>query len=283
MAFLTDAASLTPEEIGELIVRPIRDESTALQVATVVNTGSHDFRIPIVNTDAAASWVAEGADITLTDPTVSELLVTPKKVAALTRLSREVVEDGSPEADALVQASLARSVARRVDAAFFGDTVTNGPSGLQSVVGTQVVGAGSTFADLDWAVAAKTKLRKVGSTATSFIANADTAESLWRIKAFTGDTDSNAPLLATDVTNTEAESILGVPLVTVADGTNLPNGRVWALDRAKVFVVIRRDVTIDVDSSVYFGSDSIAVRITCRIGFGFPHPQAVVKVETGGS
>src|SRR4051794_39091099 len=104
MAFLSDAASgiLSPEEIGQLIVRPIQDESVAMQVATVVNTGSRDFRIPVVDTDAAAAWVPEGNDITLTDPTVTEEVVRPLKVAALVKLSSELADDASEEATTLV-------------------------------------------------------------------------------------------------------------------------------------------------------------------------------------
>ncbi|UXA19821.1 phage major capsid protein [Mycobacterium sp. SMC-4] len=287
MAFLSDAASgiLTPEEVGELITRPIQDESVALrpEVATVVNTNARDFRIPIVDIDAAAAWVPEGFDIDLTDPVTRELVVRPLKVAALVKVSSELAQDSSPEATAVVQASLARSVARRIDSAFFGDSVTNGPSGLQSLADTQFVTAGSAFTNLDWAVEAKTKLRKVGSTATAFVAAADTVADIETLKT---EANSNQPLLAStvgDATKAVADSVLGVPLVSVADGTNLPDGRVWAVDKAKVFVVIRRDVTLDVSTDYFFGSDSLAVRVTCRVGFGFPHQQAIVAVGVGGS
>lgn len=287
MAFLSDAASgiLTPEEVGELITRPIQDESVALrpEVATTVHTGSPDFRVPILDEDAAAAWVPEGNDIDLTDPTVTELIVTPRKLAGLVKISTELAEDSSPEATGVVQASLARSIARKIDAAFFGATVTHGPSGLQSLAGTQLVSAGSTFTNLDWAVEAKTRLRKVGSTATAFVAAADTVADLERLKS---EANSNQPLLASrvgDATQSVADTVLGVPLVSVSDGTNLPDGRVWALDKAKVFVVLRRDVTLDVSTDYFFGSDSLAVRVTCRVGFGFPHPEAIARVGVGGS
>jgi hypothetical protein len=47
--------------------------------------------------------------------------------------------------------------------------------------------------------------------------------------------------------------------------------------------VIRRGVTLDVTPHLYFDSDSIAVRVTCRVGFGYPHHAAIVKVIAGGS
>jgi hypothetical protein len=142
------------------------------------------------------------------------------------------------------------------------------------------------FSNLDWAVDAKKKLRQAGCTPTSFTASADTVATLEQLKQFTGTINSNQPLIANtvgDVTASAADSILGVPLVAAADGTNLPNGRIWGLDKTKVFTVIRRDVSMVVDPSFFFGSDSLAVRVTCRVGFGFPHHQAIVQIGSGGS
>jgi HK97 family phage major capsid protein len=253
-----------------------------------VTTASPVFRIPIVDEDASSAWVPEGNDIVTNDATVDEEQVTPLKVAALVRISSELAEDSSPEAAGLVQASLARSVARSIDRAFFANTTANGPNGLLSLNDVQLVDAGSTFTDFDWATSAKTKLRKVGSVATNFVASADTVEALETIKTFNGSQiNSNEPLMNDETPNGVADAapgnVLGVPLVAVADGLSLDDNLIWALDRRKVFAVMRRNVTLDVSPHYFFGSDSIGVRITCRVGFGFPHPQAIVKVGAGGS
>ena len=71
-------------------------------------------------------------------------------------------------------------------------------------------------------------------------------------------------------------------LWTVPD-TVLPDDEVWAYDRAKVFVVLREDVTLALDESIFFGSDSLAVRCTMRVDFGFPHPQSIVSIGPDGS
>jgi HK97 family phage major capsid protein len=287
MTFLSDAAAgiLTPEQVGELVIRPIQQASVAMQVTTVAQTSSPVFRIPIVDTDASAAWVPEGNDIVTNDAVVDEEQVTPLKVAALVKISTELAEDSSPEAAGLVQDSLARSVARKIDAAFFANTTPNGPNGLLSLTGVQNVAAGS-FANFDFATSAKTLLRKVGSAATSFIASADTVGTLSTIKSFTGTITSNEPLLSAteaDVTQATPETILGVPLVAVADGTALADNIVWALDRRKVFCVFRRNVTFDISPHFFFGSDSIAVKVTCRVGFGYPQHTAIVKVTASGS
>ncbi len=65
--------------------------------------------------DPTASWVAEGAGIVPCDPTLSELVVTPAKVAGLTIISRELADDSNPAAAQVVGQGLARDIARRVD------------------------------------------------------------------------------------------------------------------------------------------------------------------------
>jgi HK97 family phage major capsid protein len=55
-------------------------------------------------------------------------------------------------------------------------------------------------------------------------------------------------------------------------------GTVWGVPQARVQIVLRDDVRLEVDRSVYFTSDRVAVKATMRVGFGFVHPAAVVKV-----
>jgi len=44
-----------------------------------------------------------------------------------------------------------------------------------------------------------------------------------------------------------------------------------------VWLVVRHDATVESDRSVHFTSDRVAVKATMRAGFGFVHPQALVK------
>src|SRR4051794_34906343 len=130
------AVILTPAQVAELLVQPVSQESVAAQVATVVQTESSAYRIPLVTADPQASWVAEGAEIAPSDAVLSEVEVTPRKVAGLTIVTRELAEDSSPEAAATVGAGLARDIARRVDQAFFGNLASPAPAGLGSLATT---------------------------------------------------------------------------------------------------------------------------------------------------
>src|SRR5215204_3359574 len=90
------AGILTPEEVGALVIRPLIETSVAAQVSTVVQTASHDFRVPVVSADPTAAWTAEGAEIAVSDPTLLEVVATPKKLAGLTVVTNELAQDSSP-------------------------------------------------------------------------------------------------------------------------------------------------------------------------------------------
>jgi Phage capsid family len=113
--------------------------------ATWLARASRVVRSSVRNSPRAA----ENTQISLTDPSTNELIVTPKKVAGLSQISNEAASDSNPTVADQIGKGLARSIAKKVDAAFFGDTVTNGPSGLLSLVGVNVVDTGTVLVSTD--------------------------------------------------------------------------------------------------------------------------------------
>ncbi len=97
-----DVAGLLPDQHGPLVVQPALAASVFAQVAHVAVCKATHYRIPIVSADPTAAWVAEGAEIAPTDPTLDELTVTPAKVAGLTIISRELADDSNPAAAQVV-------------------------------------------------------------------------------------------------------------------------------------------------------------------------------------
>ena len=266
------ASILTPEEVSTLLVLPAMGASIAAQVSTVVHTGSKDFRLPIVQQDPTAAWVAEGQEISPSDATLAELTVTPSKVAGLSIITNELANDSTPEAAAVVGDGLARDIARKVDAAYFGTTAPNAPAGLGSLTAVSVVDTGTAIANTDVYAEALSKAEQVGATITSFVANPADALALAKVKKATG---SNEPLLGNDPTSPTSRTILGVPLYVspaVAAGT------IWGIDKARSYVIVREDASVEADASPYFTSDRTAIRATMRVGFGFPHPAALVRL-----
>ena len=213
MALYTSGAAgiLSNEEIGELVVRPVTRLSVAYQVSQVAVIGSHDFRIPLLTDDPSAAFTAEGAEIAVDDTTISELIVTPKKVAGLSVISKELATDSLNESAAdVVGQALARDTARAVDAAFFGTTTPNGPSGLGALAGVSTVDVGS-LTDLDWAAEAMSMAESQGAAIIYFVAAPSTVLALAQLKREAG---SNEPLLQPDPTLPGRRQVFGAPLLS---------------------------------------------------------------------
>ncbi|MFQ1000473.1 phage major capsid protein [Modestobacter sp. SSW1-42] len=273
MTTATAGVILTATQVAELLVQPVGEESVAAQLGTIVNTESSTFRMPLVTADPQAEWVSEGDEIAPSDMQFDEEEIAPKKVAGLTFITREAAEDTSPEAAAAVGAGLARDIARKVDRAFF-STVANpkAPRGIgllpvnatpEDVQGLEV----AAWDSLDVFAEAQSKAEGVGAAITNFVANPADALALTTLKVATG---SQQTLLG------GARSINGVPLLVDEE---VPAGTIWGIPADRVFIVIREDATVETDRSVAFTSDRIAVKAIMRVGFGFNHAAALVKVS----
>lgn len=276
------ASAFLPDDFGQLLVATASTMSVALQTTNVVTTDSTEFRIPLVTDEAGADWYAEGAEISIDDATLAEEVVRPRKVAGLSKLSNELVSDSSPAASQVVGDSIGRSIATKIDAALFGNAngTTTPPKGLGAFTDAQVttITGPTAWANIDPFIEAQFKVDAAGGTLTAFIANPADAEILAKLKRETG---SNEPLLAPDANSETRRSISGIELYTSAA---VPVGTVYGYDKTRLFTVIRSDVSVEMDHSAYFSSDSAGIRAVARVAFGYAHPKSIarIKLTTGG-
>lgn len=274
------AAILTPEQVGDLVVQPTLNLSSATDAATVISCESNSFRVPIVNTDPAATFVAEGAEIPVSDVSVSEIDVHFAKLAGLSVISSELAADSSPEATAAVGDGLARDLSRKLDAAFYGNLTSPAPAGLGALAGTTAISVGTGgVKNLDVFLQAIANAETLGCTVTSFVANPADALTLAQLKQYSS-ANSNMPLLQPDPTQPTRRLLGGVPLLVSAAVTA---GTVWALPNVRALIIVRQDAETVIDKSAFFTSDRVAVRATMRVGFAFPQPASIAKINVTGS
>lgn len=270
----SDVKSITPDQIAQLITLPVQAASVAAQVSTLLETGATRTQLPMITADPSAAWVAEGEEIGPSDPTVDDITVTPAKVAGLTIITNELAADSSPAAVGIVGDGLARDIAKKIDAAFFGSkgASTIQPAGLEDLLGVTDVDAGAAWANLDPFAEAIANAEGLGLNVDSFIANPADALLLAQLKEASG---SNKPLLGSDPTTPTRRTLQGVQLLTSPAVTA---GTVWGIPRVRAIMVRRNGVELAVDRSAYFTSDRTAIRATMRVGFGFPHAVAIQKI-----
>ncbi|OBC08992.1 capsid protein [Mycobacterium sp. 852013-50091_SCH5140682] len=260
----------TPDGYGQLIDTVIAAKSIAFQAGTLVTTDNESIRFPMLTADPAVGWYAENTQITLADPTTTELVVTPRAVKGLTQISTEAAGDSNPAAADMVGQSLGRAIAKKIDAAFFGNTVTNGPSGLLSLAGVNVVDTGSvTLTSLDPFHDAKAAALADGATITHFILAPDVALTLAKVKEQTG---SNKGLFESVA---DGQTLAGVPVLV---STDVAAGNAWGVDASQILIVQRTGTTVTRSFDSAFDYDAVQVRATARIAFGFPNPAGVVRL-----
>lgn len=265
------AAAFTPEDYGQLVDKVVDAKSVAFQVSTVVNTPLQTIRFPIQAADPSVAWYAENTTIVLSDPTTGEIVVTPTKVAGRTQVSNEAVADSDPSASQLIGTGLARQIQKGIDAAFFGNTTINGPSGLLSLSAAyQVIDTGSAWTNLDPVFDAKLEAMTEGAELTHIVLAPDVALQLSKIKTQTGSNQGLFENVADGI------SLGGL---TVLVSPHVAAGNAWALDSSQVMVVRRAGTTVVTDTSVAFGDDATQLRATSRVGFGFANAAGIVRLH----
>lgn len=121
--------NLMPGSFIELL----RNTSVALRMGVRRMSGLvGNVTIPKMTAGNTAYWLAdETTQITESQPTIGQLSLAPKNVAALTELSHQLMQQSTPDAEQLVLDSIARDIALAVDVGILrGSGASGQPTGI---------------------------------------------------------------------------------------------------------------------------------------------------------
>jgi HK97 family phage major capsid protein len=256
----TLGGALTPEEWATYVLDHLAAESVILASgATEVRTAAKQIHIPRVTGDGGAAWYAELAPIGPGDPTGDELVLAPHKVAALTTLSNEAIQDSTPSALDATGNAMVRAVARAADAAYFNGTgaANNQPTGILTIAGLPAhVGA----VDYAGIITAAGLVRGAGGTPDVVYLNPADLTSLQL--AVDGN---NRPLIQPDPSQGMSETIGGLRIwatPAVAAATAL------VAQADQIVVGVRSDASVVVSEDAEFASDATVARVVARTDIG---------------
>jgi HK97 family phage major capsid protein len=253
---------------SQLILDYATPRSSALEAFDVVTITQSEISMPVVDAPPAASWVAEGAEITSTDPSVSEIVVRPSKLAVLSTFSREALADdqtGSLAAAEIIGAGMASTI----DTAMFQAIAAPAPKGLTTLIPNGVDFDPATGLDGFYEAAAHAV--SLGTTVNTFVLSPEDWIKLSKLKKQTGSNE----LLLSEATSAPVLTLAGA---TLSVCSAVPEGTAWALPRAAARIVVREGLDLVVDSSRYLEFDKVAVRATMRMSFGFVRPATISKI-----
>jgi HK97 family phage major capsid protein len=107
-----------PEYVNEILAFA-RLKSLALQDCRVINVGTDTIYIPTESTSVNVYWVNEASQLTQSEPVVGQLTLTPKKLAAFSVLSNELLADSSFDVVSWLTELFAEAIAMELDNQIF--------------------------------------------------------------------------------------------------------------------------------------------------------------------
>lgn len=227
-------------------------------------------RAPYVSSLPEVAFIAEGEAATPSEPSYDEKVIPTRKLMLVSRQSREASTHDI--AARLLASSMATALVRQSNKALLHGSPSDSPGsilpGLTEIEGTEV--SGDITKNLDAIVDAMTGIEVAGGAATDIVMDPATWAKILKLKA---GTSSAVPLVGSPAEMSERR-LYGCPVHVSAD---IDEGTLLVIDKAALLVVAG-DVEVTVSSDAYFTSDSIARRITWRIGWGLPEPQRLAKI-----
>jgi HK97 family phage major capsid protein len=129
-------------------IEPLRNKLLMRQLGVRVLSGLQGpLSIPAYTSGVTSGWVAENGALTASDMDFDSKSLSPKHVGALSEMSRQLIQQSSPDIEQLLRDDMSFALAAALDSALIKGGGTNEPTGIipTSGIGTQ------SLATLDWA------------------------------------------------------------------------------------------------------------------------------------
>ena len=147
----TAGGYLVAAEQSTQIIEQLQSKAVVLPLCTQMPMNSDTLDIPSLTGGATVYMVGENAQITSADPTFGQKKLVAKKMAAMLKVSNELLNDSDPSVDALLRDDIARKMASKTDQQILlGTGVGNELLGIRYSSATKTaLNAALTFANLN--------------------------------------------------------------------------------------------------------------------------------------
>ncbi len=133
---------------ADQFVSPLRNALMARMLGVRVLSGlSGNVSIPKQTGSHSVGWVAENGAVGDSDLAFDPITMTPKHAGGVTEMSRQLIQQSSPDIEQLVRDDVGFMLAQAIDSALILGGGTNEPDGVLSTTGIQT----ASLATLSWA------------------------------------------------------------------------------------------------------------------------------------
>ena len=258
----TAGGFLIPDVLSARVLDLARNRALTLQagVGTVPMTAATMYMAKVTE-DPTVAWTAENATIDETDLTFTRLQFDAHKMAAIVRISNELLED-APNVDQIVEQTLGSAMALELDRCILtGDGVAK-PKGIFSTPGVEALTSIGTPTSYDKWLDAIYAIRGNNYEPSGIFFSPRTAKTL--AKLTTGLTSDKTKLLAPADYSALPKYITKQVSDTLGAGSNESASIVG--DFSQYLVALRSDVRLEIsrEAGTAFEKDQTLIRIVWR-------------------
>ncbi|MHB2165735.1 phage major capsid protein [Alsobacter sp. R-9] len=277
----TAGGYLAPEEFGNEILKALVQYSPIRSYARVVATGASEIKYPKRTASTAATWVAETAARTSSEPAYDQMTITPFELATYVDVSTQLLEDNTYNLEGELAADLAEQFGKTEGAAFVNGTGTGQPVGLLTAAGITEVKTGnaSSFAASNPAdVLIKTfhALPQAFAQNGAWLMNRNTLSTVRQFKDGQG-----RYLLVDPLADGMPITLLGRPVVEAIDMPDVAANATPILfgDMSGYRIIDRVGLSVLRDPYSLATTGQVRFHARRRVGAAVTHPDRFVKIK----
>ena len=239
-----------------------------------------NLALPRLASSASVGWVADGTSVPTGNPVIEQQLFTPHHVGGIVSLSRQLVQQSSPDVSRVVTNDLAALIATAIDAAAIAGTGGVQPTGILNTAGLTIVntggnGAAITYANMQALVSAVDVANALDGK-LAFATNSKVARTMRTTLRSAADTGSNFILMQPGMAAGYPLAISQNVPATFTRGTGTGLSAVIFGDWSSVYIAAWSmvDVLVNPYSATSYGSGGIDVRAMATVDVGTRHVAA---------
>lgn len=173
-------------------IEVLRNKSRVMSLGAQMLSGLvGNVDIPRQKSAGNTYWIGEGGQLPQSGASFDKISLTPKHIGALSVITRNMLQQSTPDIEALVRADLIQTVALGIDLAALSGTGAGGqPLGIvnQSGIGSVIGGTNGAAITLDHLIDLETAVtsRNVDESNLAYLSNAKVVGALKKLKSTTG-------------------------------------------------------------------------------------------------
>lgn len=271
---------LVPEEFTNELLAFARLQSLALRHCRVWPMSEMICTIPIESTGVSVAWTAEGIAATESEPTVSEVTLTAKKLDAFGAVTNELLADSAIDIVSWLTQLFAEAIGQELDNQVFNGSGTPCSGVLTAACGYSVVMSETNFSSISGTYLSQmiSRLSANKRSGARFFAEKTVLHYIRTLK------DTNNQFLFAQIGGQVPGTIWGFPYdeTEKITGTTAANTAFLSFGDLRYFCLGRRlqTTTLDLDPYTYFKESKTQFRIVNRWGMSIGLSTAFVRLLT---